>query len=284
MKLTTTLLLAVLGAGTDTADLLAQAERLYRQLDYERVLPVARQILKSADATLDHKLAAYRLQASCLAIIGDPVEAERPFRLLLRARPDFDMPADTPPKILTIFRKVQVEERALAEQMRSFERQQLIDSIRFEGAPTGSMDGGVPISFAVKIRDPRGGVRAANLHYRRATEERYSTLPMKTCPSGWCADIPASWTESERGFLMQYYLSTAGERDQPLASFGGPDAPQGIQIQPGKIEPEVAFYESAWFWSIIAGVAVAGGGAAAAVVLTRDNDLPETDLGEIPYR
>lgn len=284
MKIAALLLLALASAEADTAGLLAQAERLYRQLEYERVLPVAREVLERPDATLDHKLAAYRLQASCLAIIGDPIEAERPFRLLLRARPGFDMPPDTPPKILTIFRKVQTEERALAEQMRAFERQQLIDSISFEGAPTGSVDGGAPIRFTVNVRDPRGGVRSVNLHYRRATEERFSTLPMKSCPSGWCAEVPASWTESEHGFLMHYYLATADDSGQPLKRFGGPDSPHGIQVAAGRIRADVPFYETAWFWSTIAGVAVAGGAVATAVVLTRGSDVPETTLGEVPFR
>jgi ribosomal protein L9 len=48
----------------------------------------------------------------------DIVEAEKPFRLLLRARPTFELPASTPPKIMAVFRKVQVEEQALFKDAR----------------------------------------------------------------------------------------------------------------------------------------------------------------------
>src|SRR5688500_10600093 len=111
------LLLALPSADSGVGRLLAEARSLFEQLEYDRVLPVARSVLARPEATLDQKLDAYVLEASCLAIVGDPVEAEQPFRLLLRARPDFDLAVETAPKILAVFRKVQGEERAIKEQM-----------------------------------------------------------------------------------------------------------------------------------------------------------------------
>ena len=47
---------------------------------------------------------------------GAPVDAEGPFRLLLRLNPGFVLPAQTTPKIVAVFRKVEAEERAIFEQ------------------------------------------------------------------------------------------------------------------------------------------------------------------------
>ena len=88
------------------AEAVAEAQRLYDALEYDKVAPLAGQALADPAITLDQKLAAYQLQGSALAIIGDPVDAERPFLLLFTVRPDFTLPDDTPPKIKSVFAKV----------------------------------------------------------------------------------------------------------------------------------------------------------------------------------
>jgi len=276
-------LLLLLLAAPDAGAVLQEARRLFDQLEYDRVLPVARQVLARPDATLQQKLDAYLLEGSCLAIIGDPVEAEQPFRLLLRARPGFDLPQDTPPKILAVFRKVQSEEQVIHEQMRAFERQQIIESISFDGSiPTWSR-GGTPLPIEMTIRDPRGAVKEVNLHYRRAGEDRYSILAMKVCSGGWCAEIPSSWTENDHDFLLQCWISVSDVEGRELLTNGSADAPLTVQMNAGRLQSNTPVYEAWWFWTII-GVVVVGAGTTAAVLATRGPNLPETDLGEVPYR
>src|SRR5262249_24768338 len=84
----------------DIAAQLQEAKKLFDNLEYDRVVPIATAILARADVNIDQRLDAYLLQGSSLAIIGDAVEAEKPFRFLLRGRPEFDMTPETSPKIL----------------------------------------------------------------------------------------------------------------------------------------------------------------------------------------
>lgn len=89
---------------------LALARNLYDSLEYQLVVPLTKDILSHPALRPDQLVKAYELQGSSLVVIGDPIEAEKPFRLLLRLRPDFDLAASAPPKIVAVFRKVQVEE------------------------------------------------------------------------------------------------------------------------------------------------------------------------------
>ena len=78
--------------------LLDEAQRLYDDLEYDRVLPITEAILARPNVPIEQQLDAYLLQGSAIAIIGNPVEAERSFRLLLRGRPSYELPASTPPR------------------------------------------------------------------------------------------------------------------------------------------------------------------------------------------
>ncbi|MEW5738565.1 MAG: hypothetical protein AB1938_06540, partial [Myxococcota bacterium] len=154
----------------------AQLEALYGNLEYDAVIPAADALLKRTDLTLDQQLEVYRLQGSAKAIVEDPVDAEKPFRLLLRARPDYDLPANTPPKILAVFRKVQSEEKALAGKLREVERARIISGLKLLDELPEEAKGGKPLKFSLRLRDPQGSVEAVRIPYRRAGEKTYSSL------------------------------------------------------------------------------------------------------------
>jgi hypothetical protein len=276
-----TLILSIV-AGATTSELVEQAKRLFDQLDYDRVLPVARSVLERSDATLEQKLDAYLLEASCLAIVGDPVDAEQPFRLLLRARPDFSLPKSTSPKIMAVFARVLGEERALHEHLVALERQRLVESIELEGGAPAGVTGGQPVPVEITIRDPLGGVETTSLFYRRAGEERYASIPLELCARGRCAEIPSAWTASESGFLLEYFVVSYDRAGEPLATRGTAGEPLAVSVAPGDARTDPSFYETWWFWTIIGGAVVAGG-VATTYALTRRPEIPATDLGEVPY-
>ena len=190
------------------AELLARARALYDALEYDRVIPFAEALLARAEADIEQRLDAYLLQGSCLAIIGDPVEAEKPFRFLLRGRPGFDLPPETAPKILAVFRKVQVEERAIVEQLRELERARLVKELELSGGVPEEAVGGRPLPFEFRLRDPRGVVAAVQLQYRRRGEPSFSSLALRRDESGaWRGALPGEWTASSTGFALEYFLT-----------------------------------------------------------------------------
>lgn len=222
------------------AEALAQLDSLYKTLEYAAVIPLAEQVLARSDLSPDQRLEAYRLQGSAKAIVEDPVDAERPFRLLLRARPEYDMPAETPPKILAVFRKVQSEERALASQLRGVERSRLIAALRLSGEPAKEAQGGRPIRFAYRVRDTAGVVETVKVQFRRAGQKAFSSLALERSEEGeWRGVIPGEFTADEKGFTLEYLTETA-DREGVLLAAGSQAQPLTIEVSAGQV-PVQAF-------------------------------------------
>lgn len=269
------------GKYKDPDVLLKKAFTLYNDLEYDLVIPLAKEVLANPFADVQNQLDAYLLQGSCLAIVGDPIEAEKPFRFLLRGRPDYDMPADTPPKILAVFRKVQVEERAIIETTRELERQRVIASLQIEDKAIEDATGGVPIVFDIGLRDPRGAVGQVRVFYRRQGDEAFVSLPLQLAPSGrWIGEVPGSWSENEDGFTFEYYVTTFDREGSLLIAQGDETAPKTTSVAPGFVADAVPFYETVWFWGTVgaAGAVVIGSGAALGIVASMP---PITDLGTV---
>lgn len=273
------LLLALAMISADPASLLKEAHKLYGELEYDRVVPIAEQILEIKGTTIQQKLDAYLLKGSCLAILGQTLEAEKTFRLLLRVEPSFDVKANVSPKILAVLRKVQHEERALAEQLQALERQRIIAQLAISGLPPNSAIGGQPIAFELDVTDPFGAVHAVSLRYRRIIENAYSSLALQRDDRGmWISKIPAEWTANDGGFQMEYFISTADLQGRELITSGTAQAPHRIEISSGTI-PSDPFYTSTWFW--IGTAALVVGSAVGGFFIFRDSSAPATDLGTI---
>lgn len=255
------------------AELLDRAREAYGQLEYDQVAPLAQAVVDDASVPIETKLDAYVLLASSLAVIGDPILAESPFRLLLRARPAFDLPAETPPKILAVFRKVQTEERALADELSTVERRRRIAQLELSGEPAAELPGGRPVTFLLRLRDPTGLVDSVMVPYRRRGEGDFSTLALRRADDGsWHGTLPAEYTASEAGFALEYYVETR-DRAGPLLRRGEPATPLAIAIAPGEIEVRPPLPR--WlFWTSASGavlLGVAGGGLGLAARSAQDD-------------
>jgi hypothetical protein len=202
--------------------LVSQARALYDALEYDKVAPLAVQALASPDITLDEKLEAYQLQGSALAIVGDPVDAERPFLLLLTVRPDFVVPADTPPKIKSVFAKVKGEFDAVREAQEARFRKELASTIEIEGALPSTARGGYPVRFDFSVADPRGVIKSVRVHYRRQGDPEFLELPLQRAASGrFVGGVPGEWTASPTGFTMEAFVD-ASDQKGPLQRLGSP--------------------------------------------------------------
>ncbi len=272
--------IAAAPAPKSAAQLLAEARAAFEGLEYDRVVPLAKQILTRDPLDIEQRLDAYLLLGSSLAIIGDTIDAEKPFRFLLRGRPDFEMSADTSPKILAVFRKVQVEERAIASQMKELERKRIVHELALIGGPPAKVQGGEAVVFGFTLRDPFAVVAEVKVQYRKRSEKSYSSLALKRDDrGGWTGEIPGAWTANANGFVLEWFLTSSDGRAMELLTRGTSDAPESLIVGPGTV-PEISepFYQTAWFWAAAGLVAVAGG-AAGYYAYSKSSELPKTDLG-----
>ncbi len=229
---------AAVDASGDPQKVLGRIQGLYQGLEYDQVIPLATAFLAREDVTLDQRIDAYRLQGSARAIVEDPLEAERPFRLLLRARSEYEMPSDTPPKIMAVFRKVQTEERALGAQMREVERRRIVGGLKLIGEPPTQIRGGQPLKFSFRLKDPTGAVDAIQIPYRRQGEKSFSTLALARGDAGdWSASLSGESTATEKDTTMQYYVETLDSKG-PLLMLGSASSPLQLAIAQGLFEPQ----------------------------------------------
>lgn len=275
---------AVPSEARSVPELLAQAQRHYDGLDYDKVPPLVAQVLEHDDLPVAQRCDAYRLQGLSVAIIGDPTDAGKSFRELLQACPDFDLSPDTAPRVLAAFRSVQVEVQAQRAAAQERARQELIATLGLEGQTSSTPTGGIPIVFAYRLRDPKSVVRAVHVLYRRAGESDYSSLPLQRAEDqSWSGEIPGGWSVNEDGFVLQYFVSTADAAGETLYTLGDAARPMTVDVGPGSMPGETPFYKTVWFWAVTT-TGVLAAGAASAVAIDRARQLPETDLGTTQIR
>lgn len=277
-------LLFVVGADADPAALLARAEREYEALELEAVLRTT-SALSALDEVPDGVFVrAQVLRGGALAVLGRIVEAETPFRLVLRVRPGFDLPPDTPPKILTVFRKVQADERALAAELAEIRRQRLRAGLEVRPRLPDTHPGGLPLSVEVDVEDPARGVAQVVLSYRMGLTGSYDTLSLAREPAGpWRAVVAAERTASPDGVVMCWYVEARAADGALLTQVGRPDAPRVTEVTPGVPSDHAAITSKWWFWTSV--VAVVAAGTVSAVVIARSQaSLPDSDLGAVSFR
>jgi hypothetical protein len=243
------------------------------------------------------RLAAFWLQGAALAVVGATVVAEQPFRLLLRAKPDFVLPPSTPPRIAAVFRKVQVEEAAMAEELRAMERLRLVASLSLDAELPAQGRGGEPVSFALRLHDPLTIVSSVHLHYRRRGEAIYSALAMTSiddenrpsteahqpsAPTPTLIDkhlravLPAELTESAAPYALESYIAVNDGAGESLRTLAEPTAPHITAMEAGRVPAPEPLYRSPWLWTAAAVTVAALGAGVYAVVHSRPM-LPRTD-------
>lgn len=229
---------AVTDSGLGNAELLARARAQYEQLEYEAVLPLVTELLARGDAVpIELRLDAYVLEGSCRAIVGDPIEAEKPFRALMRGRPDFELAADTPPKIMSVFRKVQAEERAIVFEMKKLNRARHISDMDLVGAHPAKLVGGRPAAFAYLLKDPSGVATAVRVQYRKKGEPTFSSLALlrDEVTGRWRGMLSGEVTANQGGAQLEFYVETS-DQDGALLTRGSAAAPLVADIAPGLVD------------------------------------------------
>jgi hypothetical protein len=213
-----------------------RAKELHQALEYDQVLPLVQEVLSRDGVPIEEKLDAYVLEGSCLAVIGNTIDAEGPFRRLLRGRPDFDLPSDTPPKILSVFRKVQAEERAITEQMETLTRARTVKEMALLGEHPQNLKGGRPIVFDYVLKDPAVAAHTVRVQYRKKGEPAYSSLALQRGVAGyWRGQIPGEWTANDSGVVVEMYIETLDAKG-PLLMVGSATQPMVRDIAPGQVD------------------------------------------------
>lgn len=275
-------------------ELLHVASDAFVSLDYEVSLAHATAALLKPGITDAQRVTAYQLQAGSHAVMGQQLDAQKEYRLLLRLRPDFQLPPETPPKILAAWNVVHAEEELIRRTVRQAERERIVNAISLDVAVPQHHPGGHPLDVSVTMKDPYAGVRQLVFAYRTDPSAGFATLPLEADGDRFTARVAPSLTASPGGLRMEYAVIARDADGEVLASAGTESGPRIITITPGQV-PTTPLWRQPVIWAVAGtGSAVVAGFTGTVVVaailfaaasgtflflLARGNGAPSTELG-----
>jgi len=281
-------------ANKSTEQLLDAADAACKSLDYDVCVDFATLALGRPDITETQQARAYTTQGAAFAVVGQTVEAERPYRLLLRIRPDFDMPKDTPPKILAVFRKVQAEENEIRQAVKEAARRKIIQSIKIQVDAPNSHKGGTPLQFFANVTDPLKGIATLALEYRLDPDQPYGSMPFQTTPLGPVAEFSGAQMSTDQPLKLQYMVVAKDVEGQVLVTVFTQDKPGMVDVEAGQVagppiykQPSFVFITTGGAAGLVLGgvvltavlIGLGGTGLLGAFIFNRGDGLVPTEYG-----
>ncbi|MEW5847647.1 MAG: hypothetical protein AB2A00_02495 [Myxococcota bacterium] len=276
-------------------EMLKTAGEACEALDFDLCIERSNAALSRVDIQDAQRERAYVLVAGAYVVVGQALEAERFYRLLLRLRPDFELPADTPPKILGVFRRVRAEEDQIRNAVKDARRKSLVQSIRMQVDAPQKHQGGQPLTITARVQDPQRGVASLVLEHRVDPNAPFATAPFQGSGETRTVAFTAAQTATDHPLALQYRVVARDEEGNTLTTHEGTQGPLVVDIAPGQV-PSDPFYTQRQFWVLAGGAGGAVGvvalvfvtavlvggtlGSGGLYLLLRGDGVPETTAGK----
>ncbi len=237
-------------------DALTKGQQQVEEGDFEEAVKTLEAGIDAPDLTDEQLAEMYRLLGLAHLYLGNEDKARDAFEKLLQARPDYELPKATPPKIRTLYARIKDDIR---------KRRVRPVTLTVNGVP--EQVPGMAVTVEARIDDMALGAKA-KLFYRRSGAQNYSSTDFgrdKTDRSIYRAVIPAfELPEEAGGYDLEYYVEVADAAQRRLAGRGDPFTPLSFKVAPKTVteDPEKPkpWYQNPWVW--------VGIGAGAAAVTT----------------
>jgi len=237
-------------------DALTKGQQQVDEGDFEDAVKTIEAGIDAPDLTDEQLAELYRLLGLAHLYLGNEDKARDAFEKLLQARPDYELPKNTPPKIRTLYARIKDDIR---------KRRVRPVTLTVNGVPEQSS--GMAVTVEARIDDMALGAKA-KLFYRRSGAQNYSSTDFardKADRSMYRAVIPAfELPEEAAAYDLEYYVEVADAAQRRLAGRGDPFTPLTFKVAAKTIveDPEKpkAWYQNPWVW--------VGIGAGAAAVTT----------------
>jgi tetratricopeptide (TPR) repeat protein len=242
-------------ASPGAAQQVDQAIQLYHEGRYRQAEQLLLRALEAPELDESRKLGALQFLAFSQVAQGDLDAAGMTFERLLGLRPDFVLPAGTPPKIVTLFEKVRAaqpppprpEPPGLAH-----------DPPAGGGAPR-------PLTLVAEVnRMPVGG--QVSVAYRTNPRSPFSRMSLEDRGEGrYAVDLPAPVSPEDR--QVEYFLELLGAEGQVLAGAGEDDEPLRVAFAPAPPPLETPAKDGDeggvsvhwWLWPVVGAVLLGAG-------------------------
>jgi tetratricopeptide (TPR) repeat protein len=213
-----------------------------------------------AELTDDQLAELYRLLGLSHLYLGNEDKARDAFEKLLQARPDYELPKSTPPKLRTLYARIKDDIR-----------KRRVRPVTLTLTPVAQVPGGAAVPVDAHIDDLALGARA-RLFYRRAGAQAFSSTDFtkeKGLKGEFTATIPAFEVPTEdAAYEVEYYVEVADAAQRRLAGKGDPFNPLAFTVAAKVVTATVVeskpWYTNPWVWI---GVGVGAAAITTGVVL-----------------
>lgn len=215
-------LLSTATAGADeSADKLARAERLFNELEYDKAIQVADEVLSSPDVGPDKLVEAYRIKG--LSLSGDDRidDAFMVFRRLMAINPRYQLSKDISPRLAAPF----YQAAAIAGE------EGVVELAHIEPDSVTQL-GGLELVCHVKA-NPYNMIREVRLRYRTPAEELTGELrePMQGKKAKLTFTLPAELSAD----ALLYHFEALNQHGGVLGRSGSGGQPYRVQVEPAAV-------------------------------------------------
>jgi hypothetical protein len=236
---------------------LSRAKDEYDRLEFDRAARTLQRAIEYSKNCRWDLAEIYRLKAFVDAVNAERERCQRAFEILLALDPEYQMPADVPPKIQNCFqdaKRVPPERREL----------------RLVHQPPTEVQPNAPVSLPVKVVDPLRLVDQIQVYFRREGVKIFTTVTARA-DENVSVVIPAlSVPPDEKGYKMEYFVRAVDRWEGTLAEEGSSRKPNKFGVAPASLSGGPVT-EQWWFWAGVVAVAI-GGTALVYLVATPGDD------------
>lgn len=236
---------------------ISKAQAQIDEGDFEDALKTLETGIDDPDLSDDQLAEMYRLQGLAALYLGNQEKARSAFEKLLQARPDYEIPKATSPRIRELYAKI-----------RDDIKKRRVRPVTLTLEPIDDVGQGSAVQVEAQIDDMALGAMA-RLFYRRAGAQSFSFVEFtrdRQVKNQFHATLPGFELPSEQAtYEVEYFVEVVDAGQRRLAGKGDPYAPMRFRAVPeGTSAPSGAkagpapVYQSPWFW-VVVGVVVAGG-------------------------
>jgi len=254
--------------------LIDQARKHYHELDFELVVAATDRALALPEANRDQHITALELKGSALVVLGRNHEADTCFWQLFEIDPDHELPPDTSPRVLSVFRPAKARWRVKQQEELALGLGPALGALKLALKLPAKAKGAQPISITADITDPGKIAAELALHYRRTGQQRYATMTTTARVGSNTIQIPGALTAAQKPYSLELFVQLRHQSGVILATSGSATTPHTIAVSAGQPRGTTPVYKHWWFWTAIAVVAASAIAIPIVIDQTRDVGLP----------
>lgn len=245
--------------------ILSRAVKQVDEGDFEDAIATLNKGIAQPDVTDEQLAEMYRLLGVAHLSLGQEAPAREAFEKLLQARPDYELPKSTAPKLLNLYARIKEDVR-----------KRRLNPVTLTFQPLPQVSGNAAVLVRARIENLAQGAKA-KFFYRRTGAQSFSSIdfvPGKNEPFDFLATLPAFEVPTEnQPYDVEYYLEVADAAQRRLAGRGDAYSPLSFRVAAADLNVHraeaaaVPLYKNPWLWLGI-GAGVAAATTATVLVLT----------------